>query len=217
MKILVAPLDWGLGHATRCIPIIKYLLEKKCEVVIGADGRPLQLLQKEFSALEFVVMPGYNISYPKDGSMVLKMAIQIPKILTGIKHEHELLKKIIKEKKIDAVISDNRFGLWSGEVPCVFITHQLMVKSPFGEKIIHQLNKNYISKYSECWVPDHSGENNLSGDLSHKFSLPKNVKFIGALSRFTNEFILQKKYDLLIILSGPESQRTVFEKKQYSK
>lgn len=214
MRILIAPLDWGLGHATRCIPIIRYLLERKCEVVIAADGRPLLLLQKEFPLLEFVVMPGYNISYPKNGSMVLKMASQIPKILSGIKREHQQLKKIVNEKKIDAVISDNRFGLWSSEVPCAFITHQLMIKSPFGENLIHKLNKNYISKYSECWIPDCERENSLSGDLSHKFPLPKNAKYIGLLSRFFDGAQKDKaKYDLLVILSGPEPQRTLFEKK----
>lgn len=212
-KILVSPLDWGLGHATRCIPIIRYLLEKNCEVIIGADGRPLQLLQKEFPSCEFVTMPGYKISYPKNGSMVLKMAVQIPKILAGIKREHEQLQTIIKEKRIDAVISDNRFGLWSREAPCVFITHQVMVKSPLGETFIHQLNKNYIRKYSECWVPDVSGENNLSGDLGHKFPLPENAKHIGVLSRFRKSSIRSVKNKLLVLLSGPEPQRTVFEKK----
>ncbi len=217
MRILIAPLDWGLGHATRCIPIIRYLLEKKCEVIIGADGRPFDLLKKEFPSCELVQISGYNISYPKNGSMVLKMASQIPKILSGIKREHELLKKIIKDKKIDAVISDNRFGLWSREVPCVFITHQMMVKSPFGENLIYKLNKNYISNYSECWVPDVAGENNLSGDLAHKFPLQKNGKYIGVLSRFSasNEkrFLDSARNDILIILSGPEPQRTAFEKK----
>ena len=218
MRILIAPLDWGLGHATRCIPIIKYLLEKSCEVVIGADGRALHLLQKEFPACEFVKISGYDISYPKNGSMVLKMASQIPKIISGIKREHKLLKKIIKERKIDAVISDNRYGLWSREVPSVFITHQLIIKSPFGEKLIHKLNMKYISKYSECWIPDYAGDNNLSGDLSHKFSLPKNVKFIGVLSRFASPpapLPLERgaQYKLLVILSGPEPQRTLFEKK----
>jgi len=217
MRILIAPLDWGLGHATRCIPIVRYLLEKKCEVIIGAEGRPLQLLQKEFPLCQFVKINGYNISYPKNGSMVLKMASQIPKILSGIKKEHELLEKIIKEKKIDAVISDNRFGLWSREVPCVFITHQMMIKSPFGEKLIHKLNKNYVSKYSECWVPDTGGENNLSGDLAHKFPLPKNAKYVGVLSRFIKgplDSARGDKFrnDILVILSGPEPQRTIFEK-----
>lgn len=230
MKILVAPLDWGLGHATRCIPIIRYLLEKKCEVLIGADGRPLDLLKKEFPSLEFVRMPGYNISYPKNGSMALKIAAQIPKILSGIKGEHQLLKTIIKEKKIDAVISDNRFGLWSEEIPCVFITHQIMVKSPFGEKWIHSLNKKYISKYAACWVPDQPPLSplltkkgsliaGLSGDLAHKFPLPGNARFIGILSRFNiplnlpSKEQLTAKNSLLVILSGPEPQRTVFEKR----
>ena len=213
MRILIAPLDWGLGHATRCIPIIKYLLEKKCEVIIGADGRPLDLLKKEFPLCEFVIIRGYDISYPKNGSMVLKIAAQIPKILLGIKREHDQLKKIIKEKKIDAVISDNRFGLWSREVPCVFITHQLMVKSPFGEKIIHQLNKKYISKFTECWIPDMK-EGGLSGDLAHKFPIPENAQYVGVLSRFFAKAQNDKyKRDLLVILSGPEPQRTTFEEK----
>jgi len=181
-RILVAPLDWGLGHATRCIPIIRYLVEKNCEVIIAADKRPMELLKKEFPSLEFVVMPGYNISYPKNGSMVLKMAVQVPKILKGTKQEHTQLEKIIAEEKIDAVISDNRFGLWAKKIPCVFITHQLMVKSPLGEKWIHKLNKDYISKYSECWIPD--VKNGLSGDLGNKFKLPEHAKFIGLLSRF---------------------------------
>jgi len=239
MRILIAPLDWGLGHATRCIPIIRYLLEKGCEVIIGADGRPMQLLQKEFPNLQFIPMPGYGISYPKSGSMALKIASQIPKILKGIKRENLLLKKIIKEGKIDAVISDNRFGLWSKDVPCVFITHQLMIKSPFGEKWIHQLNKKYISKFTECWVPDlprplipsSAGEGKVtagfSGDLSHKFPLPGNAKFIGLLSRFESpqppsrlrealwrsEVQRVDKRHLIIILSGPEPQRTVLEEK----
>ena len=217
MKVLIAPLDWGLGHATRCIPIIRYLLEKNCEVIIGADGRPLQLLQKEFPSCEFVLIRGYNISYPTNRYMALSMALQIPKILSGIKREHEGLKKIIKEKKINGVISDNRFGLWSREVPCVFITHQLMVKSPVGEKYIHRLNKNYISKYSECWAPDIAGEDNLSGDLSHTFPLPKNVKYIGVLSRFKipidPHLQVGDKHNILVLISGPEPQRTLFEKK----
>jgi uncharacterized protein (TIGR00661 family) len=224
-RILIAPLDWGLGHATRCIPIIRYLIEKGCEVVIGADGRPLHLLKKEFPSCKFVLIRGYNISYPKNGAMAIKMVSQIPKILSGIKQEHEKLKKIIKEKSIDGIISDNRFGLWSKEVPCVFITHQLMVKSLFGEKWIHKLNKKYISKYTECWVPDvipppvypsRVGINSFAGDLTRKFPLPENAKCIGILSRFNipNHSCFQndEKRQLLVILSGPEPQRTVFEK-----
>jgi len=216
MKILISPLDWGLGHATRCIPIIRYLLEKKCEVLIGADGRPFQLLKKEFPTLEFIRMPGYEIYYPENGSMPLKIAAQIPKIVFRIRREHRHLRQLIVDKKIDAVISDNRFGLWSRKIPCVFITHQIMVKSPFGEAFIHRLNKKHISNFSECWIPDSEGENNLSGDLAHGYSLPENAKYIGMLSRFTNtdtRFLTKAPNDILVILSGPEPQRTVFENK----
>src|SRR5687767_12164171 len=200
-RILVAPLDWGLGHAARCIPIIRHLLEKGCEVVIGADGRPLELLEGEFPQLEVALMPGYRITYPKSGSMVLRIAAQVPKILHGIRREHLLLGKIIQEKKIDAVISDNRYGLWNKKIPCVFITHQLMIKSPFGEKLIHRLNKNYIRRFTECWVPDEEGE--WSGDLGSKFALPPNGKYIGILSRFAG--LAEKKQAdpnrLLVVLS----------------
>src|SRR4051794_9099015 len=85
MRILIAPLDWGLGHATRCIPIVRYLLEKKCKVVIGAAGRPLELLKTEFPLLEFISMPGYEITYPKYGSMFWTIAAQIPQLFIGIK------------------------------------------------------------------------------------------------------------------------------------
>ena len=217
MRILISPLDWGLGHATRCIPLVRYLAGKHCEMIIGASGRPLYLLKKEFPGLEFLEMPGYDISYPASSSMTMKMAVQIPKIVSGIRREHGQLKKIIREKKIDAVISDNRFGLWSREVPCVFITHQVMVKSPVGEKWIHALNKRYMKRFTECWIPDQPGENGLSGDLAHRFPLPGNAKYIGWLSRFAGEKETtpdgsDKKWDLLVILSGPEPQRTIFEK-----
>src|SRR6185369_15517873 len=113
-------LDWGLGHATRCIPVIRLLIKKKAEVIIAAGGRPLELLRQEFPQLEFVSLKGYDISYPDQGSMTWKMLFSAPKILKGIKEGHETLKKIIAEKKIDIVISDNRFGLWNESVKSIF-------------------------------------------------------------------------------------------------
>ena len=66
-RILVAPLNWGLGHATRCIPIIRALKAHNFEPVIASDGAALQLLKKEFPDLEHVELPSYNITYPKNG------------------------------------------------------------------------------------------------------------------------------------------------------
>ncbi|HEY6163065.1 MAG TPA: glycosyltransferase [Bacteroidia bacterium] len=213
LKILVSPLDWGLGHATRCIPIIKTLSENGCEVLIGADGRALELLKHEFPSQQFLRMPGYNIRYPAKGSMAIKMAASFPRILKGIRSEHEQLHSIIKEHSIDAVISDNRFGLWNKKIPSVFITHQLMIKSPLGENALHHFNKRYINRFSSCWIPDNNGENNLSGDLSHKYPLPAHAEFIGLLSRFNPATYVKEDLNILVLLSGPEPQRTLLEKK----
>ena len=214
-RILVCPLDWGLGHATRCIPVIRELQNHGAEVIIAADKRPLDLLRQEFPQLQFIVFPGYEISYPEIGSMAMTMFLSIPKILKKIKDEKKFLTEIITKEKIDGVISDNRYGLGIKSVPTVLILHQMMIKSPFGENILHRITLNYVKKFSFCWVPDLPGDNNLSGDLAHQYPLPENTKFVGPLSRFSSfsrNNNSEKKYDLLVIISGPEPQRTVFEK-----
>lgn len=211
-RILICPLDWGLGHATRCIPIIRLLKEKKVEVIIAADGRPFELLKQEFPELEFIRFNGYDIQYPEKGSMTWKMFLSVPGILKGIKMEHQKLDKIIDENKIDAVISDNRYGCWSKKVKSVFITHQLMIKTPFAGNVLHKIVLSYIKKFDECWVPDFEGANNLSGDLAHKYPLPAKTFYIGPLSRFAKEKTASFEYDVMAIISGPEPQRSLFEK-----
>lgn len=221
LNILICPLDWGIGHATRCVPIIDELLAQGVNVIIGADKRPLAFLKNEYPNLKTLVFPGYKFSYPKNENMVLKMTLQLPRILAGIRKEHKLLHKIITDYDIDAVISDNRFGLWSKNVPTVFITHQLSVKMPgknlFAENILFKLNKWFIQKYNECWIPDFEGENNLSGELSHFRNDINSVFYIGPLSRFEKmKKEAEKKSirnEILVILSGPEPQRTILEKK----
>lgn len=215
-RILICPLDWGLGHATRCIPIIRYLIENEFKVIIAADNRPLELLKKEFPSSEFLQLPGYEVNYSEKIPMIWSIFFSIPRIIKGICREHISLKKIIKNNNIDLVISDNRYGLWSKKIPCVFITHQLLIKSPFAEKILFKINKYFINKYNECWVPDRGGNDNLSGDLAHYFPLQKNTFFIGALSRFSSSLSVEENrkevLDVMVILSGTEPQRSVFEK-----
>lgn len=213
-RILISPLNWGLGHATRCIPIIRLLVQKNAKVIIAANGRPLELLKKEFPTLEYIHLRGVDINYPAGGSMIWKMFFSIPKILFGIYREHQALKKIIAEKKVDIVISDNRFGLWNQDIKSVFITHQVMIKTPFAEKLLYRINLFFINKYDECWIPDMEGSINLSGDLAHKYSLPSNAFFVGCLSRFNeteNTALPDMAYDILAIVSGPEPQRSIFE------
>ncbi|MDP8241175.1 MAG: glycosyltransferase family protein [Candidatus Hatepunaea meridiana] len=234
-RILICPLDWGIGHATRSLPIIRLLLKADFDVIIAADKRPYALLEREFPGQKMIRLPGYDITYPHDSNMVVKMIQQTPRLISRIIKEHRALSRIIERYKIDLVISDARFGLWTKQVPCVYMTHQVMVKFPGRfrclESIFYRLHKCLINRYTECWIPDVEGEPNLSGDLSHKYPLPRNAHFIGQLSRFTKNVNYQEpqkkgfqeqqasppadnitNYDLLILLSGPEPQRTIFEK-----
>jgi uncharacterized protein (TIGR00661 family) len=214
-RILVAPLDWGLGHAARCIPIIRELLEHNTEVIIAADGRPYELLKKEFPTINILRLPGFTIVYPEGNRIAAKIVSQIPKIITAIFREHRALSNIIRDLKIDAVISDNRFGLFSKQIPCIYVTHQIGIMMPeqlqWASRIVYHLNKALIRNYTECWIPDYKENDNLSGWLSHFYPLPKNATFIGPLTRFKKNSNIPKEYDILIILSGPEPQRTVLE------
>jgi predicted glycosyltransferase len=213
-KILVCPLDWGLGHATRCVPIIRELLLQDAEVIVAASNGPFHFLKKEFPNLQFIYFEGYNIRYDKGNSLAFKMFLSIPKIIYHIVREHVSLQKIISENNIDVVISDSRFGLWSKKTKTIFITHQLKIKSPVFQSLLYQINLFFIKKFDQCWVPDLPGVENLSGELSHGFYLPKHVKFIGVLSRFGKKLDLKSfinEFDVFIIISGPEPQRTNFQ------
>ena len=218
-KLLVAPLDWGLGHATRCVPVIRDLLNNNCEVWLAGEGAQEKLLREEFPSLAFLPLKGYRIKYAKNG-LTGKILLQIPSILNSIKEENKWLKEQLGKFGFEGVISDNRYGLYHEKIFSVFITHQLYIKSSLGkwsEKILQQWNYKFINRFHECWVPDEEGENNLAGELSHPAKLPKvPVKYIGALSRLSSSSPLKDeaiKGHLLIILSGPEPQRTILENK----
>ncbi|MDR2854467.1 MAG: hypothetical protein LBV31_04115 [Prevotellaceae bacterium] len=218
MKTLVCPLNWGLGHATRCVPIIKHLIDSGNEVVVVADGFPLEFLKNEFPQLKFEVLPSYKVSYSAQKSQIGAMMRSLPKIIVGIFNEHRWLRNYLKNNEIDKVISDNRFGLWNKSVHSIYITHQLMVKmSPnlqFLEKAVWRLHRWFITHYDECWIPDSADPiQNLSGDLSHKYRLPSNAKFVGILSRFQllKDIVPNNSYTTVCVISGIEPQRSIFE------
>ena len=213
--VLVAPLDWGLGHATRCIPIIYGLVKEGHKVLVAAEGPIKILLEQEFQDIEYLPLKGYGINYNKTPtSFSFKIMLQAPKILKAISFERRWLSAIIKKYKIDIVISDNRFGLHNKKVYSIFITHQLLIKSPYLQEWLQKLNYRLINKFSECWVPDFSIIPGLAGGLSHPKKMPATpTRYIGWLSRFKTSEENKEKKHLLILLSGPEPQRTILEKK----
>ena len=213
-KLLVAPLDWGLGHATRCVPVIRDLLINDCKVWLAGERAQEKILREEFPSLPFLPLKGYRIKYAKAG-LTGKLLLQVPSILRSIQEENRWLKDQVNNYLFDGVISDNRYGLYHENIFSVLITHQLSIKTGMGqwsERIVQKWHYKLIDRFNECWVPDEKGEDNLGGELSHPSILPSiPVRYIGVLSRFQKKDIEEIRGHLLFILSGPEPQRTMLE------
>lgn len=214
IHILVAPLSWGLGHATRCIPIIREIEKNGMIPFIASDSDALALLKIEFPNLNCIKLPSYNIQY-KCENMFLNIASQSYKIIRASISEHSAINNIVSEYQIDAIISDNRYGCYHSKCYNIFISHQLnlKIKPKFMQSVINRFQRKLVSKYNEIWVPDYEKYPGLAGDLSHpqKDFHPK-VTYIEPLSRLTFKSSL-KIYDIIVVVSGPEPQRTSFENK----
>lgn len=212
-NILVAPLNWGLGHASRCIPIIRELLAHGFTPILASDGQALDLLNKEFPELLSFELPSYKIEYPRDGrDFKIKMLKNTPRMLNAIRAEKKLVRKWVTEFDLCGIISDNRPGVRSKKVASVYITHQLNVLTGNTTWISSKIHRYIIGKFTECWVPDFKDRPNLSGKLGHLQKHRAEIRYIGPLSRFS-KVDLPPKYALAIVLSGPEPQRTMLENK----
>ena len=212
--MLVAPLDWGLGHASRCIPIIAYLNELNCRVSIAGEGQTIELIKKEFPNLEYLALKGYRIRYPRKGALFIpKIMAQIPRLLGSISAEHAWLENTQKEKEWDLVISDNRYGLHATAIATIIITHQQQIITGLGQcidRLTAKILRYQIEKFSHCWIPDLSEENSISGKLSKADIPPRNTRYIGPVSRLDFK-PSETSQHLLVVLSGPEPQRSILE------
>ncbi len=212
-RILVAPLNWGLGHVTRCIPIIQSLERMDATVFLASDGVALHLLRAEFPHLPILELPSYRVRYASE-NMVRNIAAQLPRILYAVRAEYYALEAIVQEHKIDGIISDNRYGCFSKQANSVLLTHQLHLRVP--NKALQWAANHTLriafSQFDAVWVPDAADDHqNLSGELSHKpVAVHKNVRFIGPLSRLQHT-LEEQEYDVAVVLSGPEPQRTILE------
>lgn len=208
-RILVAPLNWGLGHVARCIPIVK-TLQKQNHIVLASDGASLSLLRLEFPELTIVELPAYQISYGGKGGFMWGMIKQTPKITLAISKEMAETEDIVKAYKIDMIISDHRLGCYSDICHSVIMAHQIQIKGNIGITGIlgSKLNKYFINRFDECWIPDYKLRSmSLAGDLSEADGL-KAYRYIGPLSRLKQRSSQLQDLDIVIILSGPEPARS---------
>ena len=220
-RILVVPFSWGLGHATRLIPVIHELNKVGADIFISGGPDQVKILKQEFQDIKILPLPYLRIRLSGLGSQIPGLALQVPGILISILREHYALRSLIRRESLDAVISDNCYGLWNKSVLSIFITHQLWIRLPgrirWLERTINHMNHWFIRHYDLCWVPDYPGAEGYAGILSHKLPKRPEIRYLGILSRFRNfseTKIPEKstKRKVLIILSGPEKQRSRFEK-----
>ncbi|MFK5889548.1 MAG: glycosyltransferase [Flavobacteriaceae bacterium] len=209
-KVLITPLNWGLGHATRCIPIINALIKSNFIPIIASDGEALTLLQKEFPKLKFFKLPSYNITYPRNSKFFLiHFLLKILHFRKIFKTENRLVKDIVKAENIVGIVSDNRFGCYHPDIKSVYITHQLKVLAGLFTFLTSKIHQKIIKNFDTCWVPDDENHT-YSGELS-KVSLHKiKINYLGVLSRFKYQEATLK-YDYLILISGPEPERSRLE------
>ncbi len=220
-SVLIAPLDWGLGHATRCIPLIAALQALNYRVTIATDGPHEIILREAFPRLNFITLKGYGIRYSKSAEgFAFKMLIQIPRILYNIIREYWWLRQTSRAQKFDLIISDNRLGFFHCKIPSIFITHQLNLQTPFvwTTQLLQWMQYTWFKLfYTMVWVPDMQGAQNLSGILGNPNKKPSTpIWYMNLLSRL-QAFVTNSKQDqapenlFLAIVSGPEPQRSIFQ------
>lgn len=219
MRILIVPLNWGLGHATRCIPLIRQYLNKGADVVLGGTGESLQLLRKHFPELKAVELAPLNLRYSTGNSQVGAMVRAVPQFIRFIRQNRKMVEQIVRTMGIDTILSDNCFGVYSPHCECIYMTHQLHICLPRGwkwlEPLADRLHARLYAAYQQIWVPDNASGEMLSGILGHPKKLDKRVRYIGPLSRFSGRqpAASRQHYDVVVVLSGLEPQRTIFENK----
>ncbi|MEO1435581.1 MAG: glycosyltransferase [Bacteroidota bacterium] len=209
--VLIAPLNWGLGHATRCIPLIRSLRDLGQEVHIASDGSALDLLSAEFPDLPTYALPAYDVRYHRD-NMIQAMAGQLPKIARAIRQEHRVTQQLIDRFHFRGIISDNRYGVRSKRVNSVVLCHQINIRvpNPAIQWAVRFGHRQFLRAFHEVWIPDFEHAPGLSGELGHQTGL-KSVRYLGPLTRFSSGGSQLKKRKVLAILSGPEPQRSQLE------
>jgi len=219
MKVCYGLCSFGLGHATRSLPIIRKLVAEGHEVTVVSTGRSLKVINEELGeAVQLVDIPDYHIPYSNNPLVFhLRVWTYAPRFGWDIHREHGRFGKLLAVEGFDRIISDNRYGLYDVNVPSYFIGHQLRIldakRRKFIENGTERFTRFFQKKFRAFMVPDYE-DDDISGVLSHDLNLVdmSRVHYVGALSDFKKRRF-EQDLDLLISISGPEPQRTFFEEK----
>jgi Glycosyltransferase family 28 C-terminal domain len=210
-RVLIAPMNWGLGHASRSVPVVRELIKQGADVHLASDGVALQLLREEFPDLPAHNLPPYEVLYP-EGNFAWHMFLQFPKLMRNYVRERKFVAKLAQELGIQGIIADHRAACRVKGLPSVIIAHQVWL-APIGP--IPWLTQSYnlwlLQQFDSLWIPDSPQAPGLSGRFGHGPEKHKNKQYVGPLTRLKTPQPQKTKYDLLALLSGPEPARTGWE------
>lgn len=199
-----------MGHTTRCISLMRQLQNQGNTLIFAGNQAQREFIAREFSNLKTIHLDGYNVSLDPAKSTYLQMLWQLAKIKKAIEAENQAVQKLVLDEKIDLVLSDNRYGLFSSSTKNILITHQLNLKLPVMGSFVNRKIKHWVEKFDCVWVPDNAVKPVCGELLNARVNVP--VVFIGHLCRFKKQ-AAPVNYDLLAIVSGPEPARTDFANK----
>ncbi len=219
-RILIAPLDWGLGHTTRCIPIIRLLQSLGHKIIFAGDTRQQAFVSLSLPEIDVQFLEGYRVRYSRR-LLMFTLIWQLPRLTRVVRREHRWLEEIVAREKIDGVISDNRYGLWLKQTPSVIITHQPGILTGLGawaDQLTQRVHYRYLNRFAQVWIPDLPGPDKLAGKLSHPRVLPTHTRYVGLLSQFSSrkQKVISDNGPVLILLSGPEPQRAILADKLWN-
>ena len=212
-KVLFAPLNWGLGHASRIIPLINKYENEGWEIILASDGMALRFLQETFPEKKCIDTQSKPLFYSKHALLIAHLWHILPAFFKNIHKDSDFVNRIVKEENIDLIVSDNRYGFRSSKVKSIIISHQLHLAFPtifkWSQKIVQNRINRWLNQFDECWVIDNK-QHQLAGELSNTSYLKIPYQFIGLQSHLEIKE-MQKDIDFLIVLSGLEPQRSILE------
>ncbi len=215
-RVFIAVLNWGMGHASRSVPVIEKVIDTGADVVIASNGVTMIFLEERFPHVNILEIPDKEISYHTTGAGVglLKRSFQQKKIN---EQQTEWMSENVAGLGITHIISDNLYGVFHPTIPSVIITHQIGILSPFFKSRFDKYLADWLSKFDSVWIPDLPGEDSLAGKMLDNEFYKGKREFLGPISRFPKGEEKEKDIDNLVILSGPEPQRTFLERKLLKK
>ncbi len=204
-KILISPLNWGMGHVSRCIPLIKKLAKQNNQIFIACSNSQRIVFESYFEKdIVYILHEEYPFRFRGRGNFIFDVLMNSNELKKRYKSEFIEVKNIIQNYGINIVISDHRYGFRSKHCISIFMTHQLLLPLPWyfiGGQYWH---KKQVSKFDFQWIVDNEN-NRLAGKLSNKSDYP-NALYIGNLSRFC-EVSSDKTNNIkgVLIISGPSA------------